>query len=212
MSDWRLWQLADSAFPTGGFAHSGGLEAAYQRGWVRDSNSLEDYLRASATQLERGVMRFVDEVMTEHGAFAQIDQRCDLFLNNHVANRASRAQGSAMLYSAAKAFESVEIVKLAGEAKSQRLPAHLAPVFGVVARDLGIVAIRARRLFLFMSIRSILSAAVRLGIVGPIQAQQIQARFDIDIESIETEPVQTSPLLDLVHGTHDRLYSRLFQT
>jgi urease accessory protein len=35
--DWLLWQLADSAFPTGGFAHSGGLEAAWQHGEIRNS-------------------------------------------------------------------------------------------------------------------------------------------------------------------------------
>ena len=33
-NQWLLWQLADSAFPTGGFAHSGGLEAAWQNGEV----------------------------------------------------------------------------------------------------------------------------------------------------------------------------------
>lgn len=27
-SDWIAWQLCDSAFPAGAFAHSGGLEAA----------------------------------------------------------------------------------------------------------------------------------------------------------------------------------------
>ena len=33
-SPFLLLQLADSAFPTGGFAHSGGLEAAYQLGEI----------------------------------------------------------------------------------------------------------------------------------------------------------------------------------
>jgi hypothetical protein len=30
--DWLIWQLMDSAFPTGGFAHSNGFEAAFQAG------------------------------------------------------------------------------------------------------------------------------------------------------------------------------------
>lgn len=31
-SDWLVWQLLDSGLPTGGFAHSCGLEAAMQLG------------------------------------------------------------------------------------------------------------------------------------------------------------------------------------
>ena len=34
MSDWLTWQVVDSAFPTGAFAHSYGLEAAWQQGEV----------------------------------------------------------------------------------------------------------------------------------------------------------------------------------
>ena len=36
MSDWLTWQVVDSAFPTGAFAHSFGLESAWQQGEVED--------------------------------------------------------------------------------------------------------------------------------------------------------------------------------
>ena len=47
---WLLWQLADSAFPTGGFAHSGGLEAAWQHGEVRNRNDLSTFIEAGLSQ------------------------------------------------------------------------------------------------------------------------------------------------------------------
>ena len=34
--DWITWQLADSAFPAGGYAHSAGVESAMQAGVIHD--------------------------------------------------------------------------------------------------------------------------------------------------------------------------------
>lgn len=47
----NLLQISDSAFPTGSFAHSAGLEAAYQRGFLTSSEKVEQFLLAS---LENG--------------------------------------------------------------------------------------------------------------------------------------------------------------
>jgi len=57
-TDWLLWQLADSAFPSGGFAHSGGLEAAVQLGVVSDPSSLEVFLQNALLQIGNGIARF----------------------------------------------------------------------------------------------------------------------------------------------------------
>ena len=47
MSDWLTWQIVDSAFPTGVFAHSWGLEAAWQQGEVDDVDELRRSCDAS---------------------------------------------------------------------------------------------------------------------------------------------------------------------
>ena len=49
--DYLIWQLCDSAFPTGGFAHSSGLEAAWQQGEVGTPGDLYAWLAASLGQL-----------------------------------------------------------------------------------------------------------------------------------------------------------------
>jgi len=56
--DWLLWQLADSAFPTGGFAHSSGLEAAWHHGELRNSAELASFVDASLRQFGRSALPF----------------------------------------------------------------------------------------------------------------------------------------------------------
>ncbi|HVT87652.1 MAG TPA: urease accessory UreF family protein [Tepidisphaeraceae bacterium] len=215
-NEWRIWQFADSAFPSSGFAHSGGLEAAYQHRIVIDGASLEQFLNSSRTQLIAGVLQFVCAAYDSPSQFGVIDEQCNLFLNNHVANRASRLQGKAFLSLAARIFDSSMLTSLVDMTRYGRASAHLAPVFGVVMRASDISRQRALNLFLFTTLRSYLSSAVRLGIVGPIEAQQIQAKLTapstFDDGSKAKAPVQTSPILDLLQATQNRLYSRLFQS
>jgi urease accessory protein len=98
--------------------------------------------------------------------------------------------------------------------------AHFAPVFGAGLRRFEFSAELVARMFFFNHLRSILAAAVRLNIVGPMEAQMLQHRFAPTMETIrqrcETlsvdEIAQTAPLLDLWQGAQDRLYSRLFQS
>ena len=76
------------------------------------------------------------------------------------------------------------------------------------------------RLYLFMSVRGWLSAAVRLGIIGPHEAQRMQASLSPQIAECSLAgwnlsadlAAQTTPLLDILQAGHDRLYSKLFQS
>jgi len=209
--DWLLWQLMDSAFPTGGFAHSGGLEAAWQHDEVRQRDQLLSFIEAGLLQLGHAALPFVTAAHAEPERLPELDRLCDAFTSNHVANRASRTQGRALLTAVQKIF-------------AVSLPAgpclHLAPVFGASLRRLDVPCPTTQRLFCFNHLRSVLAAAVRLNIIGPMEAQILQRRLApvaertiADCGALTLDDLaQTSPLLDLWQGAQDRLYSRLFQS
>ncbi len=215
ISDFTLWQLADSAFPTGGFAHSAGLEAAWQHGEVRNRDQLASFVEASLNQLGHAALPFVTAAHDEPDHLAEFDQLCDAFTNNHVANRASRAQGRAL----ASAVERIFNVELRTPNFELRFT-HLAPVFGACFSRLGVSRDTTARMFFFNQLRGLFAAAVRLNVVGPMDAQTLQHRLAPTAAAILDrcagltldDLAQTSPLLDLWQGAQDRLYSRLFQS
>jgi urease accessory protein len=218
--DWLLWQLADSAFPSGGFAHSGGLEAAFQHGELPGPDTLSAFAEASLRQLGHASLPFMTAAYDTPARLSELDQLCDSFTTNHVANRASRLQGQALLASVERIFAAPEFQRIRPSRAEAALHGHLAPLFGVITRTLGFGRLPAARVFCFIHLRGLLSAAVRLGIVGPLQAQTLLHGLAPRAEKILRqclnltleEAAQTAPLLDLWQANQDRLYSRLFQS
>jgi urease accessory protein len=206
-----VWQLVDSAFPAGGFAHSFGLEAAWQQGEV-DAASLPAFVRDSIAQAGHGSLPFVMAAHDDPSSLVLFDERCDAFLRSVVANRASRVQGRAWAGTLRRSFPHVDV----REAPCR----HFAPIFGATLQALGLKRDDVARMFLFGVARGTLSAAVRLGIAGTNEGQRVLADCSGQLDRIVgrcsdlaiDDAAQISPLIDLWQASHDRLYSRLFQS
>jgi urease accessory protein len=217
-SDWLTWQIVDSAFPTGAFAHSSGLEAAWQLGEIDDLRALERFVAASIQQAAHGVVPLVNAAYRRPSRLVALDALADAFLTNPVANRASRIQGRTLVATAARIWPCRALDDLARA--SERLRAHVAPLSGAAFCALGLPLPTVQRIVLFGAARSVLSAAVRLGIAGSYEAQRLQHRCGPELDAQlarcadvdEADLAQTAPLLDLIQAGHDALYSRLFQS
>lgn len=217
MTSWIVLQLADSAFPTGGFTHSAGLEALVQAGELAN---LERFSIELVHQLARGSLPIVAAAHDAPERLVELDRFTRATLWSHVATRASRAQGRAWLDVAARSFGHESLVAARAQLSMQQLDGHLAPVFGFVTRCLGVARDEALATFLHLGLRGALSAAVRLGSAGPTEVQALHHRMHAVLESALADVrdlgiddvAQTAPIIELLQATHDRLYSRLFQS
>jgi urease accessory protein len=240
MHDALVWQLVDSAFPTGAFAHSLGLESAWQHGEVVSRDDLRRFVEATILQAASGALPLVNAAHHEPARLTEWDALNDAFLTNAVANRASRQQGRTLVASAARIFRSSTLEALLARVSStpnsqpptptalpttdsqlsQGFAAHVAALTGAVFAALGVPLETTQRMVLFTAARGVLSAAVRLGVTGSYDAQRLQsecAGFTATVlaryrHGGPDDLAQTAPFIDILQGAHDRLYSRLFQS
>jgi urease accessory protein len=218
VSEWLTWQVVDSAFPTGVFSHSWGLEAAWQFGEVPDVAAVRAFVDASVLQTAHACLPLLNDAYRDPDAVESLDEIADAFLVNTVANRASRTQGRTLVSTAARVWPSDRLTAL--QARAAETCAHVGPISGAVFEAIGLPLPTAQRVVLYGTARGVLSAAVRLGIVGSFEAQRLQSACGPRLEEIANrcaswsidDLAQTAPIVDLLQAGHDRLYSRLFQS
>jgi urease accessory protein len=216
MHDWLVLQLADATFPSGGFAHSGGLEAAMAYGAFEPSGALERWVHDALWQAGHLTLPFVAAAHHAPERVVELDRAHDAALRNPVLNEASRAQGRAHLDACVRSLASSELRELREQARDGSQ--HLAPAFGASLAVLGVDRDATLRLHLHSVLRGLVSAAVRLSLVGPAQGQSMHARASTTLDAVVSRcldldvsvQTQTSPLHDLLAGGHALLDSRLF--
>ncbi|KAH7519746.1 urease accessory protein F [Ziziphus jujuba] len=219
---WSQWQLLDSILPTGGFAHSFGLEAAIQVRIVTGPEDLQTFIIHVLENTASLLLPFVYSatLLPEMENWHRLDRMLNAMLTNEVGRKASISQGSALMRVAASVFSENPSLKTMREAclGSGIVSFHHAPIFGLVCGLVGLDSTTSQRAYMFVTMRDVISAATRLNLVGPLGAAVLQHRIapvaeailakwmDRDVE----ESCQRAPLLDTVQGCHGYLFTRLF--
>ena len=96
---------------------------------------------------------------------------------------------------------------------------HYLPVYALCMKRLECENADIERLYLFMVLRDQISAAIRLGVIGPMDGNVLQRNLYATCESVRiasgdkrfNDAVKTCPVLELAQGYHDYIYSKLFQ-
>jgi urease accessory protein len=218
MTSWLVLQLADSAFPTGGFAHPSDLEVRVQAGELA---SLERFCTELIDRLAQRALPIAGATWDHPERLAELDAFTRTTLCDHAGYRASRAQGRALLDVAARGFGHDALVAArASLARPGQLDGHLAPVFGFVTRTLGVPRDEALATLLHLGLRGTLSAAVRLGCCDSADAPALYHALRPVLEAAQqractlgiADVAHTAPPAERLGAPHGRLYSRSFQS
>ncbi len=215
----RLLQLADSALPVGGFAHSYGFESLVEYGylqpeqlesvlrdWLQESGVMEGYHCAAACRVARAPSADLDQWIRINRSLGARKQAREL-------REASCAIGRRLLHLAARAFA---LPKLPGASAGET---HYACCFGFVAGALALPESLATPAFLHQAAAGLVSALQRLMPVGHTRAQEVLFRLKPEIAGVSAramqaeEPVPSFAFLpELGSMRHPRLPVRLFMS
>ncbi|XP_013414784.1 urease accessory protein F-like [Lingula anatina] len=219
-----LLQISDSAFPTGGFSHSLGLEAAVKFRLVEAGNLdvLEQFTVAVLENTGSFSLPFVTEAYESSGNFMELKKlsdMCDACTSNHVAKRASTRQGRSLLSTSARTFKNELLQHFQEFSEAQAdFQIHYPVMFGHLCRILGVDLSQCQTAFMFGSLRTLLASAVRLDVVGALEAQALQNKMQSFIPDIISkyrsrkaeEACVSFPLPEVLQNSQDTLFSKLF--
>jgi len=216
-------QLADPSLPIGRFVHSHGLEA-----WLDASP------HASEAAIEAVVRSFVTEgaapldgafLARAHAAATAADLRdLDRDLTTRKAappaRIASTACGRRLARIAPSLAADAALAAYCEDVRAERSDGNLAVVEGALARALGIGVLEAVLLELRGAAAGLLSAAVRVGRLGPLRAQVLLVRLGPDLAAAAEAAIMldpgaahsTAPALEIAALAHGRREARLFAT
>lgn len=213
-----LFQLADSAFPTGGYAFSNGLEAAWQTGLLGAGDGFDSWLDAVCPAFAGWELPFVSAVWGRKLADSERAFRVyDAQAMPSTARSASLRLGGTW----ARVLSSLDpgAREWEGDLRARKLPTHQVPVLASALALFSVDLAQARLFALWMFLRDQISSGVRLGILGPMEAASIHhhriphlERLAADAPDRIEDAHRAAPLWDLAQGLHGSLYSRLFQS
>ena len=215
----RLLHLADSALPTGSFAYSYGLESSITFGLLRTETEFRAYLYSFLQQAMGFEIPFLTAATQASHHLAPLLLEYDAQLLTPALHRASLTQGKNWLKLLVTFYPEAGLAQLGQELAQQQLPAHFVPLFGLSLHKTGFAVVDIQATYLHLALRDQLSAAIRLGFIGPMAGHRLQHDFYGVFENLlsaadirpYTEATRCTALLDVAQILHDDIYSRLFQ-
>jgi urease accessory protein len=218
-----LLQWTDSAFPTGAFAHSGGLETYVQAGIVQTAH---DLARLIAVRLDTAAHTDLIVVHLAMSAFAvgdddrlaRLDHLCAAAKPAREAREGSEKIGRRMLASVLNIHPDPHLQAYRERIERGEAIGHHAVIYGVACASLGLEPRAALLAFAYALAANQTAASLKLMSIGQTQAQAVLGAMGAAMsEAVEAALARTlddyggfAPGLDIRAMQHEQLFQRLF--
>lgn len=225
-----LLMLGDGRLPAGGYAHSGGLEQAISRGWVRTAADLLCFLRgrvhttglinasfAAAAQHRSRAAASQDGLEGLRAALLELEQELLARTPSPALRSTGRDLGRMLLRSLRSISpQQAPVIDAAGPVQQQPL------AYGVVSAALGLDARHAAGVVMYDTVASPAVSAVKLMSIDPFAAHRCLAELAGEMDEVTDRavaqadrdppelPVAGAPMSDLFAELHTHHDQRLF--
>lgn len=214
-----LLVLSDGRFPSGGHAHSGGLEPVAALGGVVDVDSLGAFLRGRLLTAGLVGAAVAAAAATLRHDWVVLDAEATARMASPAVREASRRQGRQLLRTAAAAWPGPV---LDGLARACPGGAHHAVVLGATAAAGGLGPGEAAVSACYSAVSGPATAAVRLLGLDPLAVNALLADLSADVDDVAAAaaafaggppaelPCTSAPMLDIAAEAHADWEVRLF--
>ena len=219
-----LMQLSDSFFPSGSYTLSHGLESLVQSNGIQQPEDFVSFLqillhnKIGTCDLVALIHSYKASAANDLTQVRQVDAR--LYAQTAIAiSRQTQCQsGRALLMVAQSTWQNQQLTTLTKDRINNNFNCLHPIVFGVVGNIANLNLIDTALAFLHGFVTGLLGAAIRLGIIGHLQAQQISLQLAADLETVFLTAstmdldlmYSCTPAIDLAQMRHTRLNTRLF--
>ncbi len=221
-----LIQTTDTLFPSGGYAHSYGLEELVAQGRIRSGKDLEEFLMTDVLpaleNLELPYLRFCSEAVSnrELEELISLNEEISAWKLTREIREAGKSQGSQMMRMIREIYQcpvSDEFQKMLGKS-GEHCQQITATALLRNAQEAPLVS--SMTAWIYQAVSNFCSASIKLLRLGEVACQKIIHR------SLEKQKIQKvisnslelhrgnsgffNPLLDLASARHELAFSRLF--
>jgi urease accessory protein len=217
-----LMHFGDSAFPAGGFAFSWGIEGLIADGMIAGRQSLDDFVADHLcfrwNSMDRRLLAQAFRAGGDPNTVAAIDHYAEASTPCAQMRDGSRRAGRALLGVSARLGGPLS-VRYRSMSFADPLLGHLPVTEAVAYRDAGLDLRAAELVSGWTLVHALVGAAVRLGNVGHIEAQQSLASARAVLAGLVAEtvpedavPSSFTPLIDIAVSRGQIRHLRMFTT